>query len=477
MPETDPDFFPETYERGKFRPDILAKLLREEHLFLTLKDTEETYVYNPDEGIWENNGETLVKQEATKRLEERGRVKIAYVSETIHAIKAKTYTDRKIFDRISVNLIPVANGVLNIDTLTLQQFSQDLHITSKLPVRYDPEADCPAIRKFLSEVAPEYISLLEEIPGYCIYRDFPEQKAILLVGDGCNGKSTYLNLLKTFLGAENVSFVALQDLETNRFAKAGLYRKLANIHNDLPPAALKSTGNFKQLTGGDTIRAEMKFKHPFDFVNFSKQIYAANRVPYSEDDSYAFFRRWIPIEFSQKFEGKDADKRLLKKLTAPEELSGFLNLALQGLRRVLVNGFSFDKSPEEVREIYLQASDSIAVFLKKRVEEDPDGVIEKDIVYSSYTTFCRRERLPAATYDQFCKKLRRYVEVANFRPREGEEKRTQAWRGIRFKPGEDVLSDSQRKIEENYSDHPDQAETGQTGQGENPLFSSKYRGV
>jgi Family of unknown function (DUF5906) len=49
---------------------------------------------------------------------------------------------------------------------------------------------------------------------------------------------------------------------------------------------------------GDSIRAQNKFKDPFSFRNYAKLIFSANKIPESDDDSsYAYYRRWLIIEF------------------------------------------------------------------------------------------------------------------------------------------------------------------------------------
>ena len=86
------------------------------------------------------------------------------------------------------------------------------------------------------------------------------KKAILLLGAGGNGKSTYLSLIVRFLGKINVATIPLHRLEVDKFSVSRLVGKLANICADLPSEHLAGTSTFKALTGGDTLSAEYKFK-------------------------------------------------------------------------------------------------------------------------------------------------------------------------------------------------------------------------
>ena len=446
-------YFSQEKSSGNFIPESLATDIMKDYSFLTLKDNEEIYWFDENEGIWKTNGETLIKKIGTDFLREK--TKQFYLNETIGYIKAKTYEDRNKFDNPHLNLLPIKNGILKLDTLELIPYSKDYYFTSKLNVEYNPRIDCSQIKKFLSEiVVSDDIKLLVELAGYCLFRKYSIQKSFMLVGNGANGKSTYLQLLNSFLGQDNICAVSLQDLEHNRFSGSNLYRKLANIYADLPKIALRNPGTFKMLTGGDFVTGEKKFKNQFFFYNYAKLIFSANQVPYVEDDSNAFFRRWIIINFPNKFEGSKADTELLDKLTTPEEMSGFLNLALTGLKEVLNNnGFSYSKTTEEIREIYIKASDPIGAFVSECIVQSPEDFVEKDELYNSYSVYCRQRKCPVVDKSVFSKNFRKYCQVEHYRPSIGE-RRVQCWKGISLvNPVKDVNDNSHLNSLENITDN------------------------
>ena len=72
------------------------------------------------------------------------------------------------------------NGLLDVQTFELKEHTPDFYALSKLPVRFDPAADCPAIKKFLSEVLyPEDIPFMQEWAGYHLWRGYPAAVAAL----------------------------------------------------------------------------------------------------------------------------------------------------------------------------------------------------------------------------------------------------------------------------------------------------------
>jgi putative DNA primase/helicase len=427
------------FENGAFIPKLLAEELMSEYHFATMKDTDQIYVYM--DGFYQPYGEVLIRQECKIRLQ--GEYRKNRVGEVIDYIKASTYTNRR---EELPNLIPLENGVLNIDTMGLKPFRPEYMFFNKLPVKYDPEATCPQIKKFLFEVAgaKEDVDILIETVAFCLYREYFIAKALMLVGGGSNGKSTFLNLVKEFMGKENVSCRSLQDLEDNRFAKADLHHKLANIYADLPDRALWRTGTFKMLTGRDLIAAERKFQQSFTFENYAKLLFSANKVPEAYDDTDAFFRRWLIVVFPNQFVNDKADPYILQKLTTPEELSGLLNLALAALQRLRKTGrFSSSKATDEIRQDYIRKSSPIAAFVMDCLAVDSDAFIVKKDLFKVFAAYCRERKIPCVTETTFFKNLPQHVAVAEVRP-SVEKERVHAFKGLRYSEGVSVVSEVSR---------------------------------
>ncbi len=417
-------------DEGRFVPKLLADYIMEKHSFLTMTDNEETYVHL--DGFYQPLGDVFVKKAVKEALGEEYRKNRAL--EVLDCIKVSTYTTRR---EEPSNLVPLENGVLDLskNPFELKQHTPEYMFFNKIPVKYAPEADCPAIKKFLREItnAEEDVALLEEVIGFCLYREYFVAKALMLVGDGSNGKSTFLNLVKQFLGTVNVSGRSLQDLELHRFAKADLHTKLANIYADLPDKALQSTGTFKMLTGRDLIAAEKKFQRTFHYENYAKLMFSANKVPEAYDDTSAFFRRWLIIVFPKVFTGKEADPYILQKLTTETELSGLLNLALDKLKRLKETGqFSSSKTTEEVKEDYIRKSSPIAAFVMDCLEIDSDAFIEKKALYAIFADYCRNLKLPTVTQDTFFKNLPKHAAISEYRPTI-KKQRFYAFKGMRYR--------------------------------------------
>jgi putative DNA primase/helicase len=145
-------------------------------------------------------------------------------------------------DRTYINLL---NGRLAWETGELALHTPEVFTTVQLPIEYDATAGCPAFDNYLATTfQADVIPLIEEILGWCLLPDRRFEKAVMLTGEGENGKSVFLDLVGYLLGEANISNVALQDLEENRFRAAELYDKLANVFADLDARGLQSSSMF-----------------------------------------------------------------------------------------------------------------------------------------------------------------------------------------------------------------------------------------
>ncbi|GAI61178.1 unnamed protein product, partial [marine sediment metagenome] len=415
-------------------PKLVDDLLSE-YSFKTMRDNEECLIYK--EGVYTSLGEAVIKEECEKRVPKKFMTSHS-VNEVIGHIKRSTYVDRRKFNREKW-ILNLENGLYNIQTDELSPHIPDFLSTIRIPVIYDPNADCPRVQLFFTEVLrQEDILVIEELFGYCLFPDYTIQRAFLFMGDGANGKSTLLELLKHLLGTDNCSNISLQAIENQRFAVADLFGKLANIYADIPSTKMPHVGLFKMLTGGDTLGAEKKFKDRFSFNNYARLIYSTNKPPRVDEDTLAFWRRWIFINFPNKFEGRKADKRILQKLTKKSELSGLLNVALQGLKRLLdQQGYSYELSPDEIAEWHQKASDPIYAFVKDVCCSDPEAWISKDDLYDSFLKYCDGENIPRIGKESFGRALNNAKNVHVISQRSGPRgAQTYGWKGVRLKEEE-----------------------------------------
>ena len=442
--------------------------------FAFMRDNDTGFYY--ENGVYKENAERLIEATCQRLVGITPILTLHKIQEIIGHIRRSCYHDRKEFNP-DPNIINVKNGLLNVLTGALTPHTPDYLSNVQNPVEYNPAADCPAIKQFLAEIHnPEDISPMQELFGYLLLRDNRIQKAFLGVGGGENGKSTEQRVMQAFLGPENCAHKSWQQLENDRFASSGLEGKLVNLFADLPSNGVDTTTTFKMLTGGDAIDAERKFKDSYSFLSFAKLIFSTNKPPKVEnEDSYAFWRRWIIMEYPRQFTDKDKKPNILQELTTPEELSGLLNYALEGLKRLLMAGkFSHSKTVDEVTEYYMQAADPVYAFaMSNKCEINSSAVVSKDAFYDEFVVFCNDNKMPIVKPNAFARYL---VNQVGFHVRATkitiDGVRIPAWMGITL-----VKPDDKNKKQDKPSTPQQPAMSGMSPDESAPKTSKTVQGV
>jgi len=325
----------------------------------------------------------------------------------------------------------IRSGMLDLKTFEIKKHDPSYLSRIQLPVTYDPNAKCPTWERFLSDVLEEdsqLIDLFQEFVGYLLVPDTSQHKALIMVGEGANGKSTAIHVIEKLLDRQNVTNISLSDL-SNSFQRVRLDGKLVNISTEIDPKALERSDHFKAIVAGDSLSAEQKHKPAYDFTPVCKLIFACNRLPRVRDHSKAFYRRLIIIPFNQTFEGENADLYLSKKLV--NELDGVFMWALRGLRRLQNQGhFTESEVADMALAEYRRYNNPLVAFIQDCCELDPDKTSSKDDLYKAYKNYMEDGGYFSLTKDNFFRELyAMHPELEKVRLRL-DDQREQAVRGI-----------------------------------------------
>ncbi|MDG5821838.1 phage/plasmid primase, P4 family [Natronococcus sp. A-GB7] len=364
----------------------LAKESENVHVRVS-RDNGELWAFDPETGTWNPDGERALRHAARKAL---GAVN--YGENVLNELKAQINADPEVeiwndeFG-LEAGMLAVKNGLLDLekayndDPDAIRDLEPEDYALTRLSAEYDPEADGSTWKPFVGEVVESgMIPTVQEYIGDCLHRESLYERALLLVGGGENGKSTFLNVIEELLGDDNTTSVSPFDFG-DKPSLAEMHGGLANISVELEGGSLqgKNLANFKKMTGGDSLQAKRLYQSPFEFAYDGGMLFATNEVPdvpVSDDDT-AFWRRWIIVHFDNQFpEGSDKrDPTLGNRLQEPENLSAVLNWAIEGWGRLLENG-EFDNvppTPDETRRKWQSWGDSLDYFLSNVAEYNPDA--------------------------------------------------------------------------------------------------------
>ena len=428
----------------------LVTYLMRKHRFVSQNTTERSpiWIYDPNVGLWKEDGISVVRNWLEAYLAEHWNKYL--VGQIITRLRDKVFKEGLIMGDPSLTKcrMVMRNGTYDLteDKFYEGVFFPDEYQITGLRVRYDPNAICPKYEKFENELLDfrEDIMAIEEFIGYCLLKEYPIAVVMMLLGFGANGKSTLLAVLRRFLGVENCAGTTPQQLEFDKFTRARLHGKLANIAGDIPSRQLHGK-IMKMFSGNDLVTAEHKNQDPFDFVNYAKMIYSGNVLPSSRDNSDAYHRRLRVIEFKKVFRSSDPNTRLqsdlVAELTTEEELSGMFNLFLRGLKRFLKQGELTGEKPVWLKKAEnIALSDSVQFFGLYCCEADPlmtkdQAPVKADVVdlYSDVSVALGQVPKSKRVFEE---NLQRWVtNIESDKQTSGD--RLPVWAGLRLR--EDVI--------------------------------------
>jgi P4 family phage/plasmid primase-like protien len=307
---------------------------------------------------------------------------------------------------VAGDYLNLRNGVLRIDRdgVKMLPHSPDYLFTSVLDYDYAPGAKCPTWETVVQRVMcgdAETVLAFQEAMGYLMLRRSNFEKMIAFVGEGENGKSTVLKVLKMLVGRSGYSAqpikVLVKDSSEGQYARAALAGKLINLTNELTPSSLEADA-FKDLISGEDITARAIYGAPFVLATVPKQVVAMNSTDgLVKERTHGFERRLHLIPFNYRLREEHKDERLFEKLEV--ERSGILNWVLAGARRVSENGrLATSPAMATLFESVKRDADPVQQFVEECLEitdvealgysDLTDGVLSSAAVLAAYQEFC-----------------------------------------------------------------------------------------
>lgn len=336
--------------------------------------------------------------------------------------KALSVTSDESFD--GRYYVQFSDATVDAYTLGIVEPTPEMFICATLPVEWRDGGEGPNLADaFLDSVAggdADVVQALREVAGACMCSRRALSQSPMLIGraggargKASNGKSTYINWVRSILGSANVSSLDIATM-SERFNGARLVGKLANLGDDIPDGFLdgRELSMFKKVVTGDSIYTDVKNGEGFEFRPSATMVFSMNAMPRLSDTTEGVFRRLAFIPFRRRFTPGDGDydPELADKLARPEVMRRMCVLSMLALRGLIDRGGVLAPIPDMVEEVeeVRQDNNSAARWV---TDEGIDvnwfnGRAVSD-VYDQYVAWCERsgERNPFSKI-RFGKQLR-----------------------------------------------------------------------
>ena len=294
-----------------------------------------------------------------------------------------------------INMLSNVLAVHKNGRIELLKHDEKYNFTYQLGFDYDSQAKCPVFDRFMqtSLADPDLIDVIGEFFGYVLNTNSKNyEKALMLYGDGSNGKSTLINIAKHLFGKENISVVELTEM--GDMAKTALMEgKLLNVSSDTKSKGL-DTSAFKKIVSGEPVLGKYLWKDVYTIENLPKIVIALNKLPFHNgDNSGGFYRRFLLIPYSIVIQEEDKDYELESKVVK-NELPAILNFAIEGMRRLAEQGsFTESKSMIDAMNSFKESTNHVATFIEEEQYEEvsPESKTGTKLVdlYQDFNNWCR----------------------------------------------------------------------------------------
>ena len=328
------------------------------------------------------------------------------LSEIKRAMLVNSSLPRVSLDEYS-NLLCFKNCILNMDTMETLPHSKDYYFSSAINVDFLPNAPSPlkfneflksTFRKRNGEIDYDTMDNAIKAMGYLIY---PQNKGIklpklfLFLGEGANGKSMLMDIIKMFFLEKSISYLTLEQLSSCSFERTKLIGSRINISTEAKETGVDAE-EIKKIISGEGITIRPLFKEAFSFYPTTKICIASNTRPYFKDSTYGILRRLYILDFPNRFIPMDKYNELVKRKQDPAkssiypagdyqkmmdefraEASGILNLFLDGLLSLKSQEWILGESEatKELTADYSKSNDQLGMWLidNFHIDDDPNN--------------------------------------------------------------------------------------------------------
>jgi P4 family phage/plasmid primase-like protien len=338
-------------------------------------------------------------------------------------------------DKLDSNawLLGAGNVTFDLKTGNTREPHREDLITKAIGVRHDRAAKCPRWIKFIAQIFSEdkeLIAYIKRAFGYCLTGSMDEQVFFFCHGDGSNGKSKFLAILRALLGeyAKQADFstfmVQRNEKVRNDLAALAGARVITAIEAE--EGGRLSMQVIKSWTGGDPITARFLFGENFTFQPTGKIWLAANNKPAISERNHAAWRRVQLIPFNVTIAEKDQDKQIEAKLL--KELPGILNWALDGLADYMKVGLNTPNAVRVATDQYRKENDNLEMFVSECCDVGKLKVCDNQDLYFAYLNFCSMSGTHALSQTKFSPELNTRPGIKSTRNKHGV-----FWNGIELK--------------------------------------------
>ena len=283
----------------------------------------------------------------------------------------------------------------------------------------------------------DLIEYVQMVCGLAAVGRVRQEALIIAYGDGRNGKSTFWNTIAAVLGSYSGK-ISAETLTTNSAYKnikpelAELRGKRLIIASELQGGTRLNDSTLKQLCSTDPIRAEKKFKDPFDFIPSHSLVLYTNHLPKVSEVDEGTWRRLIVVPFNAHIE-ESSDKKNYGEELVSKAGESILAWIIEGAQKAIELDYKIPlpASVKKASELYRGQNDWFSTFVDEECDVDKDSECLSRELYQAYRRHCEES-------GEYCRSTTEFYNMLEFRGfNRITHKRIKYISGLKLKPDKD----------------------------------------
>lgn len=281
-------------------------------------------------------------------------------------------------------------AVMGDGQLRLVPHSPDVAVRQRLPIEFDAGAACPNTLAILRETfagvddTEERLQLLQEFFGVAMMgHSTSMDKALIVTGNGSNGKSTICMALAAALFSDDKVTNVLPDTLRDPQQVIRLRGSLVNWVDDMEERAWIHTGTLKSVVSGSIVTGRRIYQSAVHFYPSAGHVFSANALPAVADGTHGLWRRMMVLEFPNQFGERGRRNELVDAITS--ERQGVVRWAMEGGARAITNQrYTIPSSAAAAAGEWRDNSDAVARFMAECTEKNAEGLTSTGDLYSDF---------------------------------------------------------------------------------------------
>lgn len=223
------------------------------------------------------------------------------------------------------------------------------------------------------------------------------EKVLVPVGEGANGKSVFLAIVEGLFPKDSICSLQPQTLSDEKRVAMLAGKKLNCVH-ETPAKAIVDTANLKSIVSGQAVTGRRMRHDPFSFIPTAAHIFAANKLPDTNDTSGALWRRFMPLGFNRVFgeHERQFPHQIITPILGTERMAVIRWAVGAGLRALAQGSFSVPASSIALTAQWKATKDPAKEFFESQCVIAPP-TIRASMMQDVFNRWCSDQRLLGAS--------------------------------------------------------------------------------